>query len=149
LRPGGERPDLEPAVASLYAALYDAVAAHARLGLDVVVDAGLHESYSRPLHIRADCARRLEGLPVLLVGVRCPIDVIWQRRRESWGQDPETAEASLREAVQRWQDAVHAAMTYDLEVDTSRSDPAHCAERITARLAAGPPGVGMQRLRAG
>jgi chloramphenicol 3-O phosphotransferase len=123
------------------------VAAHARLGLDVAVDAGLHESYSRPRHVRADCARRLEGLPVLLVGVRCPIDVIWQRRRDSWGQDPDAADGLLRAAVQRWQDGVHAAMPYDLEVDTSESTPGECARRIAARLAEGPPGRAVELLR--
>ena len=46
LRPGGERPDLEDIVVLLYAALYDSVAAHARLGVDVVVDVGQHDRYS-------------------------------------------------------------------------------------------------------
>ena len=32
LRPGGERPDLEPVVALLYAGLYESIAAHSRLG---------------------------------------------------------------------------------------------------------------------
>jgi chloramphenicol 3-O phosphotransferase len=146
LRPGGERPDLEPAVAVLYAALFDAVAAHARLGLDVVVDVGLHEWYAAPLAVRAGCARRLQGLPVLFVGVRCPLDVIWQRRRDSWDQDPATADAALRAAVQRWQDAVHAGMPYDLEVDTSVTDPAGCAERIARRVVEGPPGTALERL---
>lgn len=38
LRPGGERPDLEPVVVVLYAALYETIAAHSRLGLNVAVD---------------------------------------------------------------------------------------------------------------
>jgi chloramphenicol 3-O phosphotransferase len=117
------------------------------VGFDVAVDAGLHESYSRPLHVRAVCARSLAGLPVLLVGVHCPIDVIWQRRRDSWGQDPDAADAPLRAAVQRWQDDVHAAMPYDLEVDTSVSAPEECAELIAVRLAEGPPGQAMELLR--
>src|SRR5215470_10986561 len=37
LRPGGERPDLEPLVVILYRAMYDAIAAHSRLGLNVEV----------------------------------------------------------------------------------------------------------------
>lgn len=133
----------------LYAALFDAVAGHARLGLDVVVDVGLHEGYAAPLAVRAECARRLEDLPVLVVGVRCPLDVIWQRRRDSWDQDSATANAALRAAVQRWQDAVHAGMPYDLEVDTSFTDPAGCAERIARRVVEGPPGTALERLRSG
>lgn len=147
LRPGGERPDLEDAVVASYGRLFDSVAAQARLGTHVAVDAGLHESYSRPRGVRADVARRLKGLPVLLVGVHCPLEVIWQRRRASWDQDQKTADPSLSAAVGRWQDAVHAAMPYDLEVDTSVSDPVQCAERIATRLAEGPPGTGMEKLR--
>ncbi len=71
LRPGGERPDLEAVVPTLYAALYESIAAHSRLGLNVVVDVGHHDAYSTPLHVLPDAARRLDGLPALLVGVRC------------------------------------------------------------------------------
>jgi chloramphenicol 3-O phosphotransferase len=33
LRPGGERPDLEPLIVTLYRAMYEAIATHSRLGL--------------------------------------------------------------------------------------------------------------------
>jgi chloramphenicol 3-O phosphotransferase len=149
LRPGGERPDLEDVVVLLYGALYESVATQARLGLDVVVDVGHHDAYSKPLGILPRCARRLAGLPVLLVGVRCPIEVIWERRKASWGQDVATADDELRAAVQRWQDAVHVHGLYDLEVDTSALGPAHCADLIVARLADGPVGTAFERLAAG
>jgi chloramphenicol phosphotransferase-like protein len=48
LRPGGERPDLEPLVVVLYGAMYEAIGAHSRLGLNVVVDVGHHDAYSVP-----------------------------------------------------------------------------------------------------
>src|SRR5688500_7789135 len=51
LRPGGERPDLEPDLPGLFFALYDSIAAHARQGFDVVADLGHHDFYSRPLGI--------------------------------------------------------------------------------------------------
>lgn len=35
LRPGGERPDLEPLIAVLYRAMYEAIAAHSRLGINI------------------------------------------------------------------------------------------------------------------
>jgi chloramphenicol 3-O phosphotransferase len=139
LRPGGERPDLEDAVVRLYRALFETVAAHARQGFDVVVDVGLHESYSRPLPLVGDCARRLAGLPVLFVGVHCAPDVIWRRRAETWGQTRETADEALLAAVARWPVAVHA-FRYDLDVDTSEMSAAECAERVFARLRDGPPG---------
>ena len=81
LRPGGgERPDIEKLIPALYAAFYDSVAAHSRHGLNVVVDVGHHDAYAGPLPVLPDAARRLAGLPALLVGVRCPLPVIMQRR---------------------------------------------------------------------
>ncbi|MFB6718783.1 hypothetical protein ACFCV3_01420 [Kribbella sp. NPDC056345] len=65
LRPGGERPDLEPLVVTLYAAMYDAIAAHSRLGLNVVIDAVHHDSYSTPLGILPACLPApARGVPV-------------------------------------------------------------------------------------
>jgi chloramphenicol 3-O phosphotransferase len=140
LRPGGERADLEDLVVTLYAALWDSVAAHAHLGLDVVVDVGIHDAYAAPRRIARDAARRLEGLPALVVGVRCPIEVVWERRRESWGQERLVADDQTVAAVERWQAAVHDRLDYDLEVDTSSLSPSQCADAIVARLA-GPPGA--------
>jgi chloramphenicol 3-O phosphotransferase len=81
LRPGGgERPDIEALIPTLYAAFYDSVAAHSRHGLNVVADVGHHDAYSAPLHVLQDAARRLSGLPALLVGVRCWVAVIMRRR---------------------------------------------------------------------
>lgn len=145
LRPGGERPDLEELVVARYGELWESIASTARGGLDVVVDVGLHESFSVPRHIRREGARRLEGLPVLLVGVRCPLEVIWARRAHTWGQsDP--GEIDYVEAVQRWQVEVHRGLVYDLEVDTSVLTPAQCAERVALRLGSGPPGEAFSRL---
>jgi chloramphenicol 3-O phosphotransferase len=140
LRPGGERPDLEDLVVTLYAALWGSVAAHARLGLDAVVDVGLHDDYSRPRRIARDAARRLEGLFVLVVGVHCPIEVVWRRRYETWGQALEDADDPMVAAVERWQSAVHAGLAYDLEVETSTWSPERCADAVVARLD-GPAGT--------
>ena len=138
LRPGGEGPDLEALIPIFYAALYDSIAAHSRLGLNVVVDVGHHDGYSKPLNILPDCARRLTGLPVLFVGVHCPIEIIMQRREHSSGQyvkgspdDPMPAPARL------WQEAVHAHGVYDLEVDTGKLSPAQCADVIKQKLSDG------------
>jgi chloramphenicol 3-O phosphotransferase len=140
LRPGGERADLEDLVVMLYAALWDSVAAQARQSINVVVDVGIHDAYSTPRNLARDAAVRLERLPVLVVGVHCPIEVVWERRRASWGQDFEEADDKTVAAVERWQSAVHDGVAYDLEVDTSSSSPAQCADAILARLA-GPPGT--------
>lgn len=137
LRPGGERPDLEPLIVTLYAALYESIAAHSRLGLNVVCDVGHHDTYSVPRGILPDCARLLAGLPVLLVGVRCPLDVIMERRRAT-GYTTDAPNAPIPAPVLRWQEAVHRPGIYDLEVDTSRLTIAECAQAIQKRLAGGP-----------
>jgi chloramphenicol 3-O phosphotransferase len=142
LRPGPAQvsPDVEAYIPILFAALYESVAAHARLGLDIVMDVNHHDSYSKPYGILRDCARRLTGLPVLFVGLRCPVDVIWTRREATWGQVPGSVPADITAAVELAQVASHAHGLYDLEIDTSESSPAEGAARIRQRLADGPPG---------
>jgi chloramphenicol 3-O phosphotransferase len=148
LRPGGERPDLEAVILALYRALYESVAAHSRLGLNVVVDVGHHDSYSTPRGILFDCARRLSGLPVLFVGVHCPIEVIMERRRNTWGKADSEPEADVPRPVLPWQREVHIPGIYDLELDTSQLNPAECAEMIRQRLDRGPAPTAFQRLAA-
>lgn len=135
LRPGGERPDLEPFIEASYAALYESIAAHSRAGLNVVADVGHHDSYSIPRRILYDCAKRLDGLPALLVGVRCPIEVILERRSAApecyLSGDPDEP---IPEPVLRWQREVHVPGIYDLEVDTSVLSPRECAGAIRRRL---------------
>jgi chloramphenicol 3-O phosphotransferase len=138
LRPGGERPDLEPLIVLWYRAMYQAIAQHSRLGLNVVVDVGHHEAYSVPLGILPACARLLAGLPVLFVGVRCPIEVIMQRRRATW-PTTDAQEDRIPEPVRAWQQVVHVPGIYDLEVDTSLLSAAECAALIQQRLHTGPP----------
>lgn len=145
LRPGGERPDLEPLVERLYAGLYEMIAAQSRLGFDVVVDVGHHDAYSRPLGILAACARRLTDLPAWLIGVRCPLDTILERRRQT---DPTRPGLYLAPApgeavpapILAWQEAVHRPGLYDLEVDSGRLSPDAAAAAIAAHLARGAAG---------
>jgi chloramphenicol 3-O phosphotransferase len=138
LRPGGERPDLEPFIVILYRAMYEAIALHSRLGLNVVVDVGHHDAYSVPRGILPNCARQLKGLPALLVGVRCPLGVIMERRRATWHVGY-ADDGSVPKAVSLWQQAVHIPGIYDLEVDTSVLSPEECANVIRQRLEDGPP----------
>jgi chloramphenicol 3-O phosphotransferase len=137
LRPGGERPDLEPDIVLMYAALYDSIAAHARDGVNVVVDVGHHDWYSEPRNILRDAARRLEGCRAYLIGVRCPIEVIMHRRG--------AADEPVPDPVRRWQDAVHDPGIYDLDVDTSALTPEQCATAIEARMRRPP--LAFARLR--
>lgn len=144
LRPGAERPDLEPLIPVLYAALYESIAAHSRLGLNVVAEFGHHDRYTRPLRILPDCARRLTDLPVLFVGVRCAIEAVMARRRADVARGERTylaagAAEPIPEPVLAWQAAVHDPGLYDMEVDTTAATPEACAGAIRRRLEAGLP----------
>jgi chloramphenicol 3-O phosphotransferase len=143
LRPGEGNTHAAAAVPILYAALWESVAAHARLGLSVVVDVGLYD-----IAIAADAARRLNGIPVLFVGVRCDVETIMQRRRSAdahvYAVAPEGE--PVPEPVLRWQHEVHAHWTYDLEVDTSTQTPDQCAAEIRRRLVERPPSDAFARV---
>jgi len=143
LRPGEAEHAAAPFVPLLYAALYDSIAAHSRLGLNVAVDAGHYDAA-----ILADAAERLDALPVLFVGVRCPIEVIMERRRaaEAGRYAASNEDEPIPAPALRWQREVHGEWTYDLELDTSRHSPAQCADVIGDRLRAGPPAA-FARLR--
>ena len=136
--------ELEDVLPTLYAALYESIAAHARLGLNVVADIYHHDFYSRPLGILEDCAPRLAGLSVLFVGVLCSTDEIWRRREATWGQVRDEVDDGVRLAVELAQEAARGH-TYDLELDTSKTTPGECAEVIRRRLTDGPPGTALAR----
>ena len=155
LRPGTDRPEVAALVPTLYAALYDSIAAHSRLGLNVVADVGHHAAAPAGRAMLADCARRLAGLPVLFVGVRCPIEAIMQRRNAGQaGREGAYLTGSAAEPVPapvlRWQSEAHAPGLYDLEVDTGTLTSRACAEQIRARLETGtPPPTAFDRLAHG
>jgi chloramphenicol 3-O phosphotransferase len=95
-------------------------------------------------HVLADVARRVARLPAYLVGVRCPLEVILERRAataDDGGVDyaQRGADGAVPEPVLRWQEAVHQPGIYDFEVDTSSATPEECARAIASRMAAGPP----------
>jgi chloramphenicol 3-O phosphotransferase len=146
LRPGGDRPEVAALVPKLYAALYESIAAHSRQGLNVVVDIGHHGDDLASRDILRDCAQRLRGLPVMMVGVQCPLGVIMQRRNQSQdGRDGHYLTGSpddpIPAPVRDWQHAVHQPGIYDIEVDTSVLTPTQCADVIRRRLET--PGVGL------
>lgn len=146
LRPGGERPDLEPIVKQLYGALFDSIAAYARAGMNVVSDLGIHDSYSRPLGVLDDAAKRLAGLPVLFVGVTAPIEIIMARRNADPRGGYYAAGDEVPAPVRLWQDATHAQRTYDLKVDTSEVTPERAAEMIGALIESWPAAAAFERL---
>lgn len=146
LRPGEPAHRAAPLVPTLYAALYESIAAHSRAGLNVAVDVGHHDTA-----VLADCARRIVALPVLVVGVRCPLDVIMERRNASAPSSYATAAPGqpVPPPVLRWDRDVHVPGIYDLEVDTSVLTPERCAEAIGRRLEDPGPPTACRRLADG
>lgn len=129
--------ELVDALPALYAALYGSAAVHARSGLNVVMDVYHHDNYPRPLGTLDIAKRELAGLPTLFVGVNAPLDVIWERRRQTWGQDRATVDESVRRAVEM-HDAAARSLSYDLELDTSELSPSECVDRIARHLTQRP-----------
>ena len=144
LRPGGERPDLEPVVSRLFAALYETIAAHARQDCDVAADLGHHDAYSAPLGILPRCARQLSGLSALIVGVRCPIEIIMARRNADPQNGFYAAGEGVPDPVRRWQEAVHLPGIYHHEVVTASMTPQDCVAAIATALAG--PKLALDRL---
>ena len=132
LRPGGERPDLEPLVQRLYAAQFEAIAAYSRQEVNVVADFGIHDGYTQPLGIWPDMLQRLASLPLLTVGVLCPIETIMARRNAN--PSGYVAGPGVPEPVQRWQETVHLGHAYDCVIDTSMLTPEAAADAIGQRL---------------
>jgi chloramphenicol 3-O phosphotransferase len=144
LRPGESDHPAAPYVAVLYAALYDSVAVHSRLGLNVAVDVGHYD-----LEILTNVAQRLDGLPTLFVGVNCAIEIILERRRAAEaGRYVASAEKEpIPAPVLRWQREVHGDWAYDVELDTAQLTPAECANLINEQLQNGAPAHAFAELR--
>lgn len=121
---------IEDHVPRLYAAMYASAATYARRGFDVVMDVGHHGAYSRELPVWADYARQLDGLTHLLVGVECPLEVIWERREATWGQKRDEVDEGVLAAVEHGQAHIHSGLDYDLMVDTFAMTPDECATAI-------------------
>lgn len=80
---------------------------------------------------------QFEGIPVLFVGIRCPLEEV--ERRERGRTD--------RNSVPPLDEPVHAHGCYDVEVDTSVQGPAEVAKLIIAALAEPPAVSAFDRLR--
>jgi chloramphenicol 3-O phosphotransferase len=144
LRPGEDRPELQALIPTFYAALYESIAAHSRLGLAVIADLGHHIADPDGLALLKDCAKRLHGLPVLFVGVHAPLDIIMERRRAAADEGVSYVAAVEGEPapppVVRWQEATTAPGLFDMEIDTSLVSAADAAEIIAERLLNPPDG---------
>ena len=140
---------IEALVPTMYAAMYESIAVHSSLGVNVVVDVGHHDDYDVPQGLLYECARRMEGLPVLFVGVRCPVEIVWERRRNTWLKEQRIPDDTPPPySVHRWDREVHRPGIYDLQVDTEKMSPEECSQVILKHLKHGPEPTAFKRLAA-
>lgn len=145
LRPGGERPDLEPIVEKMYLSLYHSIASFSRTGLNVVVDVGHHNFYRKPLNLLPRCMKILENHPVAFVGVFCQMDELMNRRIKTWGKGYDE-NGEVPEPVEKWQKFVHEPGIYDLEINTSILNPDESVAKIQNMLSRRTFGVAKQEI---
>jgi chloramphenicol 3-O phosphotransferase len=105
---------------AIEAAWVSGIAAMAQVGAHVIVEDVFLDGAASQDRVRT----RLSGLCVVWVGVRC--DVAVAAARERAGRDRVIGMAALQA------EAVHDGVVYDVEVDTTATDPASCARAITA-----------------
>ncbi|MCX4847772.1 chloramphenicol phosphotransferase CPT [Streptomyces sp. NBC_00893] len=107
---------------TLETAWIEGVAAMARAGAGIIVD----EVFLGGTESQQRWQKALDGLGVLWVGVRCEIAVA--AAREIARGDRVSGMAAAQAEL------VHRGVTYDLEVDTARSEPIECARIIAAHI---------------
>ncbi|MDC5857462.1 chloramphenicol phosphotransferase CPT family protein [Vibrio europaeus] len=114
---------------------HESAAAIARAGNNVIVDYVLQQ----PEWLDA-CVKAFEGLPVLFVGVHCPLEVLEAR---------EVSRGDRKQGAARFQfNRVHSHRTYDLELDTSSLSVEACVSEIIAYIESGSKSSAFERLRA-
>jgi chloramphenicol 3-O phosphotransferase len=117
----------------LVAGMHRTMAALSETGIHLIADHVLVE----PAWLE-DCARLFSDPPALLVGVRCPLEVLEEREQARKDRTLGQARAQFG--------AVHAHGVYDVEVDTSVSTPEECAEQILAWMEKGEMPSALRRL---
>ena len=124
--------DVQPYGHQFISGLHHTVATLAQLGHHLIVDHAFdHQRWVE------ECLQIWRNIPVYLVGVRCPLDVLLQR-----------AEARKAERMDVYPQIVtwefdethrHTRGIYDLEVDTSRLSSIECARQILWHIEQAPP----------
>jgi len=125
--PPGTPPSVTAKFGPAFRQLVDSMAPAVR----ALVDGGNAVIFDHVLHDRAmyeSWRAAAAGLEVFTVGVTCPLDILKARERSRGDRVLGRARGLV--------DVVHSFMTYDLMVDTGRSDTGACVSSLTAALAA-------------
>ncbi len=126
---------ISQALPSLLAGFNNSSAAMAHAGNNVIIDQVLQESsWMEP------CVQAFEGLDVVFIGVRCPLDVLEAR---------EKARGDRQAGMALYQyDRVHSHGTYDVEVDSSKLSVDECVSVIRKYVQSDQRPTAFEKLRA-
>lgn len=142
-----------PNAMNAFAVFHEWIASVSRQGLNVVFD---HLLLSDP-PILQDLVRRTEGLPVLLVTLKPPFDVLERRVAERQmdkkiptdilGEDAARKIVDRLTRLRPWfYEEVYRNSATDLLIDTQAFGPQEVCEKVEERLSKGP-GTAFKRLR--
>lgn len=150
---GPQRWTFGPNATRAFATFHEWLAASSRQGCNIIVD---HLMLTDPA-ILQDCVKRLEGLPVLFVSLKPPLEVLMQRvhNRQMGKKMPDflgdEAKKRIVERLDRlrpwFYEACYANDVYDMEINTVEHDPEAVCNLIDARLKLGP-GTAFEQLHA-
>lgn len=124
---------MEERFPKIVAGFHESAAAIARAGNNVIVDYVLQQP-----EWLSDCIRAFSGLPVVFVGVHCPLEMLEEREAERGDRKIGAARFQLNR--------VHKHEIYDLELDTSRLSTEACVEKIQWYLKSGVKPSAFDRL---
>jgi chloramphenicol 3-O phosphotransferase len=113
---------IDPAFQRLEAAFSDGIAAMVKAGARIIVD----DVFLTGTASQQRWQKALAGLEVLWVGVQCEVAVAAGRELARGDRVPGLA-ASQAEVV-------HLGVSYDLQVDTTRTEALDCAREIAAQV---------------
>lgn len=104
----------------------DGLTAMARAGTGIILDELFLDGRTSQRRLRS----RLAGLDILWVGVHCDPEVARVRAATRPNRNADTAASRAY--------AVHAGVTYEIDVDTTEMGSGVCADLVAERIAAGP-----------
>ncbi len=110
------------------------LAALAKTGNNIILDHLLQEE-----GWLEDCVESWQGLDVLFIGLRCPLEVLEQREKERGDRNIGNARYQF--------DRVHRHNIYDLELDTSVLDVDECVNRIMLLIGEKPGETAFEKLQ--
>lgn len=119
--------------------LYIAIQALSLQGYNIIVDVTFWER-----RFLEDCVRHLQELPVLLVRLHCPLEIILERFEAR--PDAQDLDVGLAHFWFHRTAEVDQLIDYDLELDTSTLTPEQCATQIANLLDRKPPPTSFRKL---